>query len=140
MTRLQRNAWIELGLMALFTLVNCFLLKFLVNSNARGVLYVVILILVGCIVGPPIFYFCYKDESKYDEREKMIRRKAFSCSMFALVFFLVFICFVPFFLIGGQGSMPVYYLPIIFWGCILIAQVVMSSVILILCELEQADE
>lgn len=140
MTRLQRNAWIELSIMILFTLANGIIFKFMVYSNVHGIGYVIFLILASCIIGPPIFYFCYKGESKYDEREKMIRRKAFSWSMFALFSFLVFICLTPFFLVGAQGNIPVYYLPIILWGCFLIAQVVLSSVILILCELEQSDE
>lgn len=140
MSRLQKNAWVELGLMVLITLIVGICFKVLVYTNAQGIEYVIILILVGCIVWPPLFYFAYKDELKYDEREKMIRRKGFFWSVFAVVFYLIFACQVPFFIVGAQGNIPVRYLPMIFWGCLLIGQVVQSSVILILCELEQADE
>jgi hypothetical protein len=46
----------------------------------------------------------------------------------------------PFFVIGGAGNMGVYYLPTVFWCCILTAQVVYSAVILFQCRQEQSDE
>ena len=133
MNRLQKNAWLELGVVAVCILIGSVCFKFMVASNTQGMTYVVITIVVGCIVGPPVAYFSYKDECKYDEREKAIRRKAFSWSAGAMMIFLILSCFIPFFLIGGAGSMPVYYLPMIFWGCLLVAQVVMSSVIIFKC-------
>ena len=140
MNRLQKGAWIELAIVVFCVLIGAVCFAGLVASNARGITYVVILLVVGCIVGPPIAYFSYKDECKYDEREKAIRRRAFWWAAGAMIMFLCIVCFVPFFLIGGGGNMPVYYLPIIFWGCLMIAQVVQSSVILFKCTMEQQDE
>jgi hypothetical protein len=140
MNRLERNAWIELfGVFALTVLMGI-MFAFLVRENASGLFYVMVVIVVGSVTGVIFGIITYKIESKYDEREKKIRHKAFYISAMALGGCLLIMCFVPFFLIGGKGSIAVYYLPMIFCGCLFIAQVVMSSVILFQCAKEQADE
>ena len=140
MNRLEKNAWIELfGVFALTVLMGM-MFAFLVRINASGLSNVIILIVVGSVSLVVIGIITYKIESKYDEREKKIRNKAFSIATMAMVLCLVLMCFIPFFLIGGKGSIAVYYLPMIFCGCLFIAQVVMSSVILFQCAKEQTDE
>jgi hypothetical protein len=140
MNRLERNAWIELfGVFAL-TMLMAVIFACLVKTNASGLIYVMIIIVTGSVSAVIFSIIAYKIESKYDEREKKIRQKAFSISVMALSGCLLIMCFVPFFLIGGQGSIAVYYLPMIFCGCLFISQVVMSSVILFQCAKEQSDE
>lgn len=139
MSKLQKNAWFEFGVAAIAVLINVGLITSMVASNARGLTYIVALVVACCVIGPIATYFSYKDESKYDERERMIRRRAFRWATFALVLFLILACYVPFFLIGGQGSIPIYYLLIIFWGCLLITQTVHSSVILFQCAKDRGD-
>jgi hypothetical protein len=139
MNKLQKNAWFEFAMVIIATLINTVFFAYMVASNTRGIDNIIICVLVGCIIGPLAFYYSYKDESKYDEREKMIRNRAFRWSTYALAFFLILSCLVPFFIIGAQGNIPVYYLPIIFWGCLLIAQTVHSFVILFQCAKEQDD-
>lgn len=140
MNRLERNAWVELFGVAASTVFMALAFTHLVKVNASGMIYVGITIVAGSVSAVIFGIINYKIESKYDEREKKIRHKAFNVSAMAMTGGLMLMCFVPFFLIGGKGSIVVYYLPMIFCGCLLIAQVVMSSVILFQCAKEQADE
>jgi predicted membrane channel-forming protein YqfA (hemolysin III family) len=139
MNRLQKNAWIEFGVAVIAALLSVVFITSMVASNVRGITYVIALVVACCVIGPLVASFAYKDESKYDERERMIRRRAFRWATCALILFLILACYVPFFLIGGQGSIPIYYLLIIFWGSLLITQTVHSSVILFQCAKEQDD-
>ncbi len=140
MNRLERNAWIELlGVFAL-TAIMAVIFADLVKKNTSGLIFVMIIIVIGSVFAVIFGIITYKIESKYDEREKKIRNKAFCISAIAMAGCLILMCFVPFFLIGGKGSIAVYYLPMIFCGCLLIGQVVQSSVILFQCAKEQADE
>jgi hypothetical protein len=139
MSKLQKNAWVEFGVAAIAVLINVGLIASMVASNAHGLPYIVALVVVCCVIGPIATYFSHKDEAKYDEREIMISRSAFRWASYVLVLFLILGCYVPFFLIGGQGSIATYYLLIIFWGCLLITQTVHSFVNLFQCAKEQGD-
>ena len=88
----------------------------------------------------PIVIFSSKEDAKFDEREQLIRLKAFRWAGCAWALVLAIMCYLPFFVVGGAGNMGVYYLPAVFWCCILTAQVVYSAVILFQCRQEQSDE
>jgi hypothetical protein len=140
MNRLERNAWIELIGVAISIALLGVIFTHFVKINASGMIFVIILIVSGIVSTAIIGVVDYKIESRYDEREKKIRQKAFRISAMALAGCLLLMCFIPFFLIGGKGGIAVYYLPMIFCCCLLVAQTVMSCVILFECAKEQADE
>ena len=139
MNKLQKNAWINLAITIIAALIMAISIAVIATSNTRGIVWVIILVLAGCAIGPPVAYFAYKDESKYDERERMIRRRAFYWSTHASKLFLTLVCFVPFLIISGQSDIPVYYLPIILCGFLLIEETIQSLIILFQCTKEQDD-
>ncbi|MBW8016304.1 MAG: sodium/proton-translocating pyrophosphatase [Planctomycetes bacterium] len=140
MNRLEKNAWVELISVAVSTVLLGMMFAYLVKVNASGMIFVMIIIVAGIVLAAIFAVIGYKMESKYDEREKKIRHKAFYISAMAMTGCMTLMCLIPFFLIGGKGGIAVYYLPMIFCGCLLVAQAVMSSVILFECAKEQADE
>jgi len=139
MSKLQKNAWTEFGVAIIAVLINVGLIISMVASSAHGLPYIVALAVACCVIGICGVYSAHKDEAQYDEREIMIRRRAFRWATFALILFLILGCYVPFFIIGGQGEIATYYLLIIFWGCLLVTQTVHSSVILFQCAKEHGD-
>ena len=101
----------------------------------------IIALIVACgVSGSAVMIFSNKEDAKYDEREQIIRLKAFRWAMCAWALVLALLCYVPFFVIGGAGNMGVYFLPAIFWCCILTAQVIYSVVILFQFRKGQSNE
>jgi hypothetical protein len=89
-----------------------------------------------------MFYFLFHKkgyEADFDEREKMINKRAFSFAAMGLTVFLACVCFIPFFVLGGQNVVKVYYLPLIFFCSLFAAQFVHSMAILIQCSLEEEN-
>ncbi len=76
---------------------------------------------------------------RFDEREKMINRRAFIVAAVAMAIFLGCACTLPFAVLGGQSVIKVYYLPLIFIGTLLTAQFVHSAAVLVMCALEDDD-
>jgi hypothetical protein len=76
----------------------------------------------------------------FDEREKMIYKRAFVWAAIALLAFLACVCFIPFFVLGGANSVRVLYLPVIFLSTLFVGQLVHSAAVLIQCALEAEDE
>lgn len=140
MTRLEKNAWVELITGAVCSAIIAIAFTFFAANNVSGISYIVIFILAGSVSGAAFGIIAFKIESKYDEREKQIRRKASTSAIIAMFIYMWIFCLVPFFLIGGKGKIAVYILPIILWGSLLIAQVAHSSIIIIQCTKERADE
>ena len=97
--------------------------------------------MVGILTGLGIcvFYRKKSPEAGFDEREKMIYRRAFWMAACALTVFLGCICIIPFFVLGGQNVIKVYYLPLIFLGSLFASQFVHSVAILVMCALEDDD-
>ncbi len=141
MSKLQKSAWINLSGVTLSTLISMLCFAVLAKTNAKGMDYVIICILVACII-TPVAYWYYKKksiESGFDERENIIYQRAFNISAFGLVIFLGLVCIIPFFIIGGGNAIRVIYLPIIFVSAIFIAQFVHSLAIIIQCAQEEEN-
>jgi heme O synthase-like polyprenyltransferase len=141
MSKLQKAAWFNLGVVTVCMIIAMPCFFFLTSRNAKGVGYLLICFIVACIT-TPLFYTFYRKksyEADFDEREKMINRRAFSFSAMGLIIFLACICFVPFFILGGQNVVKVYYLPLIFLSTLFAAQFVHSVAILIQCSLEEKN-
>ena len=141
MNRLQKAAWLNLiaGTICVAVAGLCF--AFLAKRNARGLDFILICFVVGCL-GATAFYFLYHKrlpEARFDEREKMIYGRAFMLSAGITMVFLAGICIVPFYILGGQSLIHVYYLPVIFLTTLFTAQFTHSVAVLIQCELEGDD-
>ncbi|MBN1123682.1 MAG: hypothetical protein JXA82_01645 [Sedimentisphaerales bacterium] len=139
MVKLQTRAWIELAVAVWLTVISagCFVL--LVKLNSRGMDTLLIGGITGLIGGLIIAVHQTRVERQFDEREKQIRHKAFTWSAMGFVVLFGVISFAAFFTVGGKGTIPVYFLPALFFGCLLFAQFVQSAVILIQCAQESND-
>ncbi|MBN1803963.1 MAG: hypothetical protein JW837_01810 [Sedimentisphaerales bacterium] len=141
MSKLQKAAWFNLGVVTVCMIIAIPCFFFLTRINARGIDYILIWFVTACII-IPVFYFLYHKksyEAGFDEREKMINRRAFLFAAIGLTVFLACVCIIPFFVLGGQNVIKVYYLPLIFLSTLFAAQFVHSIAILIQCALEEED-
>ena len=95
------------------------------------------------IVGVPTGFIFWLKECKYelslDEREKKIKSYAYFWSTRAFVFYLFCFAFTVFFLIGGSGNAPVWFLPAMVISGLFVSQAVMSAVILAQFAMEETD-
>ena len=141
MSKLQKSAWVNLVAAVGFMLIGGPGTSYLAKVNAHGIVYVLICLIVPCVLAP-VAYIWYRKkslEAGFDEREKMINRQAFTISALVLAFFLMGVCVVPFFWLGGQSLIRVYYLPVIFFSTLFTAQFVHSAAILVQCAREDND-
>jgi membrane protease YdiL (CAAX protease family) len=142
MNRLQKSAWFNLLVVTVLFPIASLGLFLLARTNAKGVDYLIIFLVLGSLAGLGGYLLLRKKgfEAHFDEREKMIYKRAFEWSMIALLAFLGCVCFIPFFVVGGGNFVRVLYLPVIFLSTLFVAQFVHSASILILCALEAEDE
>ena len=129
MSNIKKSAVRDLiiGVVSFFVMLLCFAIFHAFNT--KGIEYVFIFVLGGSLVGIAIWLSRNKfAEAKFDEREREIDRTAFKWSMYIMMGFLLIVCFCPFFIIGGQGEIPVIVLPLIFMFGVLIAQLTACSV------------
>ena len=141
MSRLQKAAWFNLVVITICLIISIPCLFFLARVNAKGIEYLLTCFVIACIT-TPVFYILYRKksyEADFDEREKMINRRAFSFAAMGLTVFLACVCIIPFFALGGQNVIKVYYLPLIFLSTLFAAQFVHSMAILIQCSMEEED-
>lgn len=141
MNRLQKSAWFELVVVAVAALVGPLLFYLMARSNATGISYVLISVVVGSITCLVALLVSRKKgfEAGFDEREKAIYKRALIWAMYGLGAALGLACIIPFFVLGGKNVIRVYYLPVIFFGVLFIAQFIHSATVLILCTLEEED-
>ena len=141
MSKLQKSAWVNLIVVSMGVIVGGAGFSFLVFLNTKGIDYIFIFFIVGSLTGLGIYMFYRKKgpEAGFDEREKMIYRRAFGMAGCALTIFLGCICIIPFFVLGGQNVIKVYYLPLIFLSTLFVGQFVHSVAILVMCALEGDD-
>ncbi len=141
MNKLQKAAWFNLGFVTVCMIISMPCFFFLTWGNAKGVDYILIFFVVACITTPMFYFLFHKKgyEADFDEREKMINKRAFSFAAMGLTVFLACVCFIPFFVLGGQNVVKVYYLPLIFFCSLFAAQFVHSMAILIQCSLEEEN-
>jgi hypothetical protein len=141
MSRLQKAAWLNLIVVSIGTIVGGAGFSLLVLLNTKGIDYIFIFFIVGSLTGLGIYMFYRKKcpEAGFDEREKMIYKRAFGLTACAITIFLGCVCIIPFFILGGQNVIKVYYLPLIFLSTLFVAQFVHSVAILVQCALEEED-
>lgn len=141
MTKLQKSAWINLAGVTFIVIMLTACVFYLAHMNAQGIVYLVVCVVVPILLSPWLYIYHRRKslESSFDEREAMIYRRAFIVSAFGLAVFLAYACILPFFLLGGQNVIKVYYLPLIFVGALFAAQFVHSAAILVMCALEDDD-
>ncbi len=142
MNRLQKAAWLNLVIMAGCVLIVGVGFAVLTELNAKGIVYALIFFAGGSLVIPAIFvlYRRWAVEARFDERERRIHGRAFIWSACITIILLAGICIVPFYVVGGQGLMHVYYLPVIFLTTLFAFQLAHTVVILIQCAIEGEDE
>jgi RsiW-degrading membrane proteinase PrsW (M82 family) len=139
MTKLQKDAWVNLIgiIVCLVIALPCFYI--LKQRDTQGLDYVIISI----IVGGPTFLICIlywkKTEAGFDEREKIIQRRAYIWSTYVMTIYALLLCLIPFFIVGGGGAIPVFYLPVSFVIGLFIGQLTQSSIILVLSQQEGPD-
>lgn len=141
MSKLQKAAWCNLAAVTVCVMIGTAAFLFMASMNAKGVVHVLIFVFVPILMSPGLYIFYSKKslESRFDEREKMINRRAFIVAAFGLTIFLACVCIFPFFVLGGQNVIKVYYLPLIFLGTLFTTQFVHSAAILVMCALEDDD-
>ena len=141
MSKLQKASWFNLGMCTVCILITALCICHLTSINAKGIDYILICLITGSITGLVVYMLLQKKgfEAGFDEREKQIYRRAFIWSAGALAAFLGCVCFIPFFVLGGQNVIKVYYLPLIFLSTLFTAQFVHSMAILIQCSMEEED-
>jgi hypothetical protein len=142
MNRLQKSAVINLVVMAGCVLIAGLGFDVLTQTNAKGAVYLLIFFVFACLT-MPVFFLLYRRwavEAGFDEREKMIYRRAFILSTSIAIIYLAGICIVPLFVLGGGSAVSVYYLPAIFLSTILAMQFTHSLALLIQCQREEAHE
>jgi fatty acid desaturase len=141
MSKLQKSAWTNLIAVSMCAIVGGAGFSLLFLLNAKGIDHIFIFFIVGSLTGLGVYMFYRKKspEAGFDEREKMINRREFSFAAMGLTIFLACVCIIPFFVLGGQNVIKVYYLPLIFISTLFAAQFVHSMAILIQCALEEED-
>jgi len=141
MTKLQKSAWFNLAGITVLGIIGVAAILYMAKTNTRGVEYVLICIFVPVLVSPGLYIYCRKKsiESRFDERERVIHSRSLRVAAFGLTIFLACVCMLPFFVLGGQNVIKVYYLPLIFFSALFIAQFVHSAAILVMCALEDDD-
>ena len=112
----------------------------MVYLNTRGIVYLMIFVIAGLVMGLLSGLRNIVAQAKLDEREKKIALKAFVISSYVFVIFLWCASFTVFFIVGGKSRVPVYTLPAIFLTGLFLSQFIRSAVILIQFAREQADE
>jgi len=141
MSNLQKSAWFNLVGVTVLGIIGVAAILYMAKTNTRGVEYVLICIFVPVLVSPGLYIYCRKKsiESRFDERERVIHSRSLMVAAFGLTIFLACVCMLPFFVLGGQNVIKVYYLPLIFFSALFIAQFVHSAAILVMCALEDDD-
>ncbi len=141
MSKLQKSAWFNLFMVTVCTIVALVNIFLLARHNAKGIDYLIICFIVAAVATPSLYMLHKKKgiESKFDEREKTINKRAFIVSAFGLVVFLACACVIPFFVLGGQNVIKVVYLPVIFFSSLFAAQFVQSIAVIIQCAMEEDD-
>jgi len=143
MSKLQKSAWFNLGLLTIGSLFALMCFYWAAGRIEKGFNYinVILFLLMLCFIIPAVYIIGQKKsyEAGFDEREKMINQRATSFSLWGLVIVLYLSCFTPFVALGGGNILKVVYLPVIFICTILTAQLIKSIAIIVQCALEEKD-
>ncbi|MCK4291961.1 MAG: hypothetical protein KAY65_02095 [Planctomycetes bacterium] len=140
MTKLQKKAWVELGVVTACVALAGAGVGLMVHLNAKGIVSLMIFLIPGLIAALVSCLRGIANQANFDEREKKIVQKAFILSSYAFATFFCCAAFTVFFIAGGKSSVAVYALPAIFLADLFGAQFIQSAAILIQLAREQADE
>jgi hypothetical protein len=138
MSKLQESALLNLSMATVFALISTACILFLASINAKGVAPWLIGFFV-CLLLSPGVYIPYRKkglEVSFEQRERMIDRRAFIAAAIGLAIFLGCACTLPFAVLGGKGVIKVYYLHLILISAVLTAQLVHSAAVPVMCALE----
>jgi hypothetical protein len=143
MSKLQKSAWFNLGLITISSLFALLCFTVAAGRIEKGFNYVnvILFLLMACFIIPAIYIIAQKKsyEAGFDEREKMINQRATTLSLSGLMIVLYLACFIPFVALGGGNIIKVVYLPVIFICTILATQLIKSIAIIVQCVLEQEN-
>ena len=143
MSKLQKSAWFNLGLLTISSLFALLCFSWATGRIEKGFNYInaILCLVMMCIIVPVVCIIAKKKsyEAGFDEREKSINERATSLSLSGLIIFLYFACFIPFVALGGGNIIKVVYLPVIFICTVLTAQLIKSIAIIVQCSLEEKD-
>jgi len=139
MNRLKKKAKQEFIAVCVFMaiVIPCFIV--FVAKNTQGFDY----IFIWLIVGVPTGLFVYLRENKklkqLDERERSLYQQANYWAQGIFIFYLLAFVIVAFFLIGGQGKVPVWLLPMMLLTGLFLAQTTLSFILFRQCEKEDDE-
>jgi hypothetical protein len=144
MSKLQKAAWFNLGLVTTSGLFAIFYFTLAAGKIEKGFNYVnaiLCLAMMGGIVIPSTYIIAKKKsyEASFDEREKSINERVTTLSLSGSVIFLYFACFIPFVALGGGNIIRIIYLPVVFICTVFAGQLIKSIAIIARCALEQED-
>jgi hypothetical protein len=143
MSRLQKSAWFNLGFITIGCLFAALCFYWAASRIEKGFNYInaILCLIMMCLIIPAVIIIARQKsyEAGFDEREKKINQRATSLSLSGLLIVLYFACFIPFVALGGGNIIKVVYLPVIFVGTVLAAQLIKSIAIIVQCVLEQEN-
>lgn len=140
-SKLEKAAWVNLAVVIACVLIGSIGFFALTRMNARGVGNIIVVFVVACVSGLGTYLMRRKRgfEAHLDERERLIYKRSLEWAFVAAIAFLACICIVPFFVLGGQNVIRVYYLPVVFLSTLFAAQFVHSAAILVQSAREDDD-
>lgn len=136
MNKAQKEAWFGLFLGVPLILIPCG--AFIFISYDRGISIAppfILAYLVSMSFLPWLFrFFTYRNKKRviYDERDRLIEKRAALVSYFVFWLYFVIVLIIPWWVTGSTGSVPVIILPIILVGGLSIFVFIQSLTTLIL--------
>lgn len=129
MTKLQKDSLINFILVTVSMLISIACFTLMRKFNTRGVEYVVIVLVSGSICGLAGMIFVKKHFRYLDERQLLLCLKASRLSAYTFVIYIIALCMIVFFIIGGKGKIDVYYLPVAAFIGLFLSQLVETSML-----------
>ena len=136
MNKTQKGAWFTLvtGLLCfaiiIYTVIKIFILKSLPDGFGRFWPLAIFFLLVGISI-----FFMRKKQSpvevESDERDNLIKKRAVLVSFVSVWVLLAAVCIVPPFIVGRDGSIPVWILSFMNVGVLLIALLFYNVAVLV---------
>jgi len=91
--------------------------------------------IVVCVLGPILTIFYWKKQSptevESDERDDLIKKRAALVSFVSVWILLYAATVIPWFIVGLEGSIPVFLLPFINVGILLVVLLIYSVAVLV---------
>lgn len=133
MNKTQKDAWLCLIMTMLLLIFSVIVYGGVVAvgkpTRITGGLFYIGLIIVLC------FRLLWKKQSPaeadMDERDKFIKKRATLAAYFSLWGFFIAACIIPWFIVGPEGFIPVWVLPVTLFGVFIIVGLVYSVAILV---------